>query len=193
MVTNVSVPCEACGTALGLHHRACPKCKAPMPRSLRTDLEARLAASDDDFRELVQRVERALTVVLVVGLLYVALAAISVAWDRTSDIVASEGGLASAFAYVAPNLLVGMALLACFAWSKRFALQGLVAALIVWVALEVIRVAVAPGLLLLMFLSFGSLAVFGAKLLVLVVLIRGVLAAIKRSRFLKRSAEPPPG
>src|SRR5262249_36179856 len=60
----VSVPCGSCSTPIRFGDTACPGCHGPVSDRDRASLEARLAASSSEFRELKDKIETARTTLL---------------------------------------------------------------------------------------------------------------------------------
>jgi hypothetical protein len=179
----VSVPCPACRAALRLGDDACSSCGTPATAGLRDALSSRLEAMDADYRDARERMRRTGSVILVVALLYLAVAAFSLSMNlRTSDGAAS--GIATVV--LGSRLAVGLTLFACYLVARSVPTAGIAAALAFWLGAQVVLGATSPESLLPSFLSASGVATSFAKIVFAVLLLRGLLAgrtaALARAR-----------
>ncbi len=84
--------------------------------------------------------------------------------------------------------LIGSALLGCHFAVRRAPVAAFGAALGIWLSLQLLSFALAPSAILLAFLSVLGVALLMARIVVLVLLVRGALAARRASRILREVA-----
>jgi hypothetical protein len=187
----VSVPCP-CGAAIRLQRATCPSCGAPVSPELREALEVRFEASHAEYREAKEQVRRSSAVLLVLALLHLGFGVLMFLVARSGELVppTPEEASASLFSLVGDGI-VGGALLACYLVARRAPAAGLSAALAVWLGVRLVSFAVAPASLLLSFLSATGIAALLGKVVVVVLLARGLMAArtLRRIQVQERNAE----
>jgi hypothetical protein len=172
-MTAVSVPCPSCSAAIHLGRGVCPSCRLPVPRQLREALEARLEAMSEDFRDLKAHAGRAAIVLLVIAILHVGFGIAWCAVELSAGMVTpSRNDYVEAFAGLFGNLVVGAAMLGCFAWARRARVPALSAGLIFWLGAQVLTVVLGGLIVLSVPLTLG-------KIVVTFVLVRGILSARK--------------
>jgi hypothetical protein len=177
---TVSIPCASCSQQIRFGERVCPACGRPVSSDESAALESRFEATHVDFRDAKAFVLRGLTAALVAGLITVAIAGLRVFLLLDS----SETGIASpspTFAVV--DLLLGLALVACWFGRRRFPALASITAFLIWCASLVAPFLVSPALAVLGIASPTGLALALARLAVLLVLARAVPAALQVRRF----------
>ncbi|MBW2456327.1 MAG: hypothetical protein JRI68_17540 [Deltaproteobacteria bacterium] len=185
-MTDLSIPCPSCQAPIGVGRRSCPGCGAEVPAEHRAALLERLEAADEDYREACERQRRAAVVVLLVALVHLAWFALQLALRRSY--LVDDGGVE---ALPTPqSVAVGLLLLGAFLVSRRAAVTGLAGALAIWVGAQVTLAAMVPAALLASFLSLSGVALLFGKVVVLVMLLRGLLAALAARATERRRAEP---
>ncbi|MDC0747578.1 hypothetical protein [Polyangium mundeleinium] len=183
---QVSVPCP-CGADIAFRDAACPACKTPVSRALRDDLEARLEHAHTEYGEAKQSVRRAATAMIVLGALYVVFALL------IYYLLVSDPGLApvDSLGDAAPlltNGLLGLLLIACAVGSRRSPIAAFAVALALWLVTQTLVYVALPAQFFLEFLSARGIAGLFAKVIVVVMLVRGLLAA-RRVDEIRRDVE----
>jgi hypothetical protein len=177
---TVSIPCASCSQSITFGQRVCPACSRPVSSDETAALESRFEATHGDFRDAKAVVLRGLTAALVAGLITVAIAGLRVFLTISS----SEPGIESPpLTFAIADLLLGLALVACWFGHHRFPALASIAAFLIWSASLVAPFLVSPALAVLGIASPTGLALALARLAVLVVLARGVPAALQVRRF----------
>jgi len=189
---DVNVPCGSCSAPIRFRDRVCPACGARVSPDLRSALEARLEASSADFRELKEHVGSASLVLLIVGLLHLGIGALIFIVERRADMVPAEHGADEALASLIGSCTIGVAMLACYGGSRRAPVAAMTAALVIWIGVNVVAWIESPQSFLYAFLSLAGVASLFAKLVVLILLLRGLRSAY-RVRSLERRLASPPG
>jgi hypothetical protein len=176
---TISVPCDSCGAAIRFGRASCPACGALVSPELRRALEARLEASDSDFRELKQKARSASSVVLVLGALHLGLGAFIILVDRTATLAAHEHWDAAIIAGGIVNGIIGIGMMTCFVWSRRAPGMAVAAGLAIWISANVVAAVLSP-------LTLLSYPLF--KLIALGLLVRGIVAAVQATSLRARVA-----
>jgi hypothetical protein len=177
MTSDISVPCASCTAPVGIAHAACSSCGARLPAELRASLLARLEAADEDYRDARERTRSASVLLLVVALLHLAVGVIYFMLQRSASMVETADSSAAALVASGQTLLAGVVLLGCFSWSRRSPEAGIGAGVVAWLGMLVLPVAISPATFFASFLSASGVGLLFAKLMVLVLLVRGLLAA----------------
>ncbi|HUJ63675.1 MAG TPA: hypothetical protein VLX92_34485 [Kofleriaceae bacterium] len=184
---DISVPCPSCTAAVRFGERGCPSCGHALPASSRKALERRLEAASNQFRALKHNQLVASASVVVIGAGSIALGLV-LYWLDTDALGETATALSRARVELGCNLLVGVVMAGCFAWSRRAPTAALSTALVVWLASQA---------------SFASLVGVGAfgmisvrviiiKVVVFALLIRGIVSAVIAARLRARLAPPRP-
>jgi hypothetical protein len=177
-MSEVSVPCAHCSAPITFRDEACPACRKGIPGPLRAALEARLEAADEDFRDMLSSVRSA-------TILYAGHAAIIFFFARNASMAPEQRGAAAADALaLGPDFVLAAAIFACFLWARRAPGPATGTALAFWIGVQAITALFAP------------LTIFQGvpfKLVILFLLGRGVLAALRASAVRKRLATRPRG
>lgn len=187
---DVSVPCGSCSAPIRFRDRVCPACGARVSPDLRSALEARLEASSADFRELKENVGSASLVLLILALLHLGLGVLVFIVERRADLMPAEHGTDEALVSLIGNSTIGVAMLACYGGSRRAPVAALTAALVVWIGVNVIAWIGSPQSFLYAFLSLSGVASLFAKLVVLILLLRGLRSAYRVRALERRLASP---
>ena len=172
---QVSVPCP-CGADIAFRDAACPACKTPVSRALRDDLEARLEHAYREYGEAKQNVRRVAMAMIVLGALHVVVALLIYYLLVADPVLAPVDSLADA-APLLPNGVLGLLLIACAAWSRRSPNAAFVVALVLWLVTQALVYMALPAQFFLSFLSATGITGLFAKVIVVVMLVRGLLAA----------------
>lgn len=135
----ISVPCAGCSASVGFHHERCPGCGAAPSPEMEKALEARLEASDNDYRAAKNAVDRASTILLIISIVHIAFAITLYVYAMRSPSV-SDAMTTS----VIQSFVRGVLLLACFDYSKRDPRNGFGAAVAVEVIGEIMRILFFP-------------------------------------------------
>jgi len=99
--------------------------------------------------------------------------------------VCGIGGSANAV-----NALIGVVMLGCYAWARRDPVSAMTVALGVWAPAQVASGLLSPQSFLSAFLSFTGVVRLGMKLCVLVLLLRGLMAALQARSLERKLASP---
>lgn len=143
-------------------------------------LESRFEATHVDFRDAKAVVLRGLTAALVAGLMTMSIAGLRVfLTSSTSDTGSESPPLAHAIA----DLLLGLSLVACWLGRRRLPALASITALLIWSASLLAPFLASPALAVLGIASPSGVALTLARLAVLVLLARGVPAALQLRRF----------
>jgi hypothetical protein len=178
---TVSVPCR-CGENLLLRHAVCPSCRTAVPITLREALEERLASSHAEYGEARREVRRASIAALVLGLLHVAACAfVLLLTARSGALREADDEVLVALLPIVAKGAMGIVLLGCYRAARRAPFAAMTTALAIWTA----HFLVAPGEILLSFVSAAGVLSLMARVAALVVLIRGALAAWRLRRIRK--------
>jgi hypothetical protein len=164
----------------------CPSCGKVVPLPLREALEARLEASDEDFREARAKVRSAATTLLVLALLHAGAGLLRFLVERSSgfqDATEKVRAVASLIAYLA----MGAVLFGCYAWCARAPIRATAVGLGTWLTLQVAATIASPLSALPIGLS-GFLVAF-VRFAVLLLLVRGLVAALRGRSVMCRMAE----
>lgn len=173
---DVSVPCERCGAAIRFGNARCPSCTKTVTHDLRSALERRLHESSDDFRDLREQTRSASAVVLITALAYLASGVIGYL-AHTRAVVRFAEDDAAAIAALVERSSIGLVLCVLSALVPRHPTRFLTAALVVWLLVQVLAALVTP------------LTIWHAlwlKLVALVLLVRGIFAAVAADRMLRK-------
>ena len=177
---TVSIPCASCSQQIRFGQRACPACSRPVSSDETAALESRFEATHVDFRDAKAVVLRGLTAALVAGLMTMAIAGLRVFLTSNS----SETGIESPpLTSAIGDLLLGLSLVACWLGRRRVPAVASITALLIWSASLVAPFLASPALAVLGIASPVGLALTLARLAVLIVLARGVPAALQVRRF----------
>jgi hypothetical protein len=178
---TVSIPCASCSQQITFGQHVCPACGRSVSSDETAALESRFEATHGDFRDAKTVVLRGLTAALAAGSITVAIAGLRVFLMLDS----SETGIASPSpTFAIADLLLGLALVACWFGRRRFPTLASITALLIWSASLVAPFLVSPALAVLGIASPTGVALALARLAVLVVLARAVPAALQVRRFI---------
>lgn len=161
---DVSVPCGGCHGPILVNVERCPKCGAAVARDLRDALMERLAASNDDFRKMRNRVREAGVLLMVLGAIRIVMSLYIFA--SSYDSIDEMTTLLALF--VGIDVLIGIAMIVASRFVERNPRRVAWGVLVGWIALQVFRALIAP-------VSF-ALGLVGS-LFITVVLVRVVFAA----------------
>ena len=177
MSVDISVPCRSCSKPICFGDIACPGCHAAVPDGVQVSLEARLAASSSEFRELKDKIETARTTLLTIAGIEVCYGAY-IGFVRANAEQAFDTGISAAtLIIVASSFAVGAVFVGLFFFVRRRPSTALWVALGTWLMPQVVGGFVSP-----LTLFYGVFL----KLVVLTLLIRGILAATKAEGVRKR-------
>ena len=183
---GVTVPCAKCNVPVGIKDDVCPSCRAPVSRQLRAALEARLDASDEDYRDAKLTARRASAVPLVVGAVCLTIAGVLLYADLATDL-GGQGLASTTVATCIGAAVLGLLLIACFVWTRRAPVAGLGAALAIWLVAIALAVGASPlQWLVHSFASLRGVLQLFATIVGLFILARGLAAAL-RVRRLRRA------
>ncbi len=183
---TVSIPCSSYSHAIAVGAGTCVGCGHQVTSEERAALEARLAASNVEYRKAKSVVRRALTVALVTGLLMLALAGVYFLGAVSAEL---EDGDAAVSIPIVLQALVGIALVAVFVAGNRLPILVAPAA-VLWLATLAVPFILAPGTALLGLASPGGVAVNLARIGVLMMLLHAIPAALRMKRLLGGNASP---
>jgi hypothetical protein len=186
LVLDISVPCSSCASPIGFPGLVCPSCGKVVPLPLREALEARLEASDEDFREAKAKIRSAATTLLVLALLHAGAGLLRFLVETSMGFQdAAEKAMAAAnlIAYLG----MGTVLFACYAWCARSPVRATAVGLGTWLTLQVAATIASPLSALPIGLS-GFLVAF-VRFAVLLLLVRGLVAALRAWSVMRRMAE----
>jgi hypothetical protein len=161
----------------------CPSCKAIVPHTVRDALEARLESADEEFRDARSNVRRAASILLVIALFTAFLAVGRYALDVSSELDGAAER-ASALAELLVELALSGVLLGCFALVKRWPVPAMSAGLVAWLVAQIAATIENP-LTAIPFGASGLLRSF-SRLVVLVLLVRGLTGAIRGQALIRR-------
>lgn len=180
---TVAIHCTSCSRSIKLGAVTCPACGRPLSSDELAALEARFEASNVDYRDAKTAVLRALAASLAAGLMTVAIHGMSVVVAVTSDATSTTSfGQGSA-----TSLPAGLALVTCWFARRRMPTFAVVAATLIWSASLVLPLLLAPAESILGLASAAGVALTLVRLAVLLLLVRGVAAAIQMRRLLRLS------
>jgi hypothetical protein len=185
---DVTVPCAACSAPVGFPGRVCPSCSAVVPFASRKALEQRLEAADDDFREARTAVRSAATILLLIALLCVAVGLGRYLLEVSSDL-ASSSDRVGALAGLAANVAVGAVLFGCAFAAKRHPLPAVGMGFLVWLLAQVGALIASP--ISALPIGITGFVVAFLRLAILLLLVRGLLAAIRGQRLVRRMTDRP--
>ena len=177
MALDVSIPCERCSASLRFGQSKCPQCGARPSVDARSALHARLSAASADYRDLQDQINSARTVLLMIGLVYLAVgvaryvvvgqAAGATAADVTLERVA-----------LAEQLLTAGAFFFCWLLARERPTLAIAAATLLWIGLHLAIMLVFP----LTGLFFGA----WLKGVAAILLLRGIVAAVRAYSFQRK-------
>lgn len=187
----VSVPCS-CGAEVGPMDARCRACNAPVSSEQREALDAALEAAHSEFRDARQQVQRAATVLLVVGLIYVAFGLLSYLVSAGTEFTPlTQEESSTRVTALVENVVLGCALLGCYFAARRAPGRAFLVALGLWLANRLLVLAAAPATLFLAFVSAPGVALLMGRIVVLALLVRGLLAARRLNRIRADAARIP--
>lgn len=172
---EVSVPCERCHAPVRFGQSTCARCGAKPSRDAKAALHARLAASSDDYRVLQDHISAGRTALLVATLVYVVLGAIAFLGTAGESFSAEQD--AAIFASVLIDELIAAAFLVLWWLARDRPAMALISAAVLWIAFQALLLVVYP-------LAFSS-GLLG-KGLVAILMIRGIVAAIRARAFIRK-------
>ena len=173
---TVSITCASRSQPIRFGQRACSACSRRLSSEETAALESRFEAMHVDFRDAKTLVLRGLAAALVAGLMTMTIAGLRVL--LTSD--ASDTGTASPpLAPAIADLLLGFSLVACWLGRRRFPALASISALLIWCASLLAPFLASPALAVLGIASPAGVALTLARLAVLLLLARGVPAALQ--------------
>ncbi|MGC4090594.1 MAG: hypothetical protein QM756_22530 [Polyangiaceae bacterium] len=175
MTLDVSIPCAQCAQPVYFGQAQCSNCGTSLSSRARDALEERLAASSADYGELREQVGAARAALLVVALLHAAFGLIGFVSQVVSPLRVE--GEDPALAWLLGNLVLTGLLLGCWHAARRAPAAALLVASAIW------TVGQALGASQFQFLSFRIPLL---RLAALLLLLRGVVAALKASRIRRR-------
>lgn len=172
---EITVPCQSCGEQVRFGYSKCAKCGAVVSRAAKHALHARLAASSDDYRELLDQVSSARTALLIASLLYLVIGAIAFVGSSGAH-VTPEHDWAVGGAFLV-NALVASAFLGLWWLARTRPAFAMASAVVLWLAFQallavVFPVAVRSGLWM--------------KGVVAILMIRGIIAAFRAHAFRRK-------
>jgi hypothetical protein len=180
MAVGVSVPCQSCSGPIGFGDIACPRCHVPVPVGARSSLEARLAASSSEFRELKDTIETARTTLLALGAVEIGYG-VFLGFIRANAEQSFESGIsAETVVTVVGSMFTGAIFFGLFFLVQSRPATALWLALGTWLAPQVVEAIAFP----LSVFRFAAL-----KLMVLVFLVRGILSARKAQTIRQRLSD----
>lgn len=173
----VSVPCD-CGAEIGPVETRCRACNAPVTRETREAIEAALEAAHSGYREARQQMRRSATFLLVVALMYLTIGLLAYVVSGGTELAPlTEEESRNRLTALIENLVIGGTLLGCHYETKVAPRASFLVALGIWVAARAAAFAAAPSAFFVAFLSASGVGLVMGKIIVFVLLIRGVLAA----------------
>jgi hypothetical protein len=175
---EISIPCTSCSAPIRLDDRACSSCRAPVGSELVRAMEERALASSPELREAQEKLHSAASVVLILGLGYIGFGIVFYLAARGSDLLPTRDA-SSAGPELIASCAIGIAFLVLFFTSRRFGSVSMMAALFLWLALQVAHYSIAPQRLLLHFLGLGGVGSLFLKIVILVLLVRGACSALR--------------
>ena len=176
---EIGVPCSACSTNIRFGELCCSSCQLLVSPQLRDALERRLESTSAEFRTLKHNVFIASTSLLIIGIasLCIGFGLYYIEADSMPSSAAAME-LVGARISLAGNLLICVAMVACFFWARRSPTLALITALVAWLALQIAMVA-ATGLIGIEAVSLRAIII---KIAILAVLLRGIGSAIVARR-----------
>lgn len=182
---TVSIPCASCSQQIRFGQRACAACGRAVSSDETSALESRFEATHVDFRDAKAVVLRGLSAALVAGLLTVAIAGLRLFLTSTATEPGSES---SPITPAIADLLLGLFLVGCWIGRHRSPALASIAALLIWAASLAAPFLASPALALLGIASPTGLALTLARVAVLLVLARGVPAALRMRKFVESAS-----
>jgi hypothetical protein len=143
---------------------------------MRDALEARLEAADEDFRDGRANIRSASTILLILSLLSLAMGVGRYVLEATSGFDA-RAERAAALTQLVFDVVVSGAFLACFAGVRRRPVLAIAAGLLAWAGIQVAETVVSP--ISALPVGFDGFLHSFLRLVVLLFLVRGLLAAIR--------------
>jgi hypothetical protein len=180
---RVTVACPSCSAEIGLPARICSSCHAALPRELGDELERRLEAADEDFRDARADVRSAASVLFVVGPLTLLVGLGRYLAEITSGFGSGEDKSGAAIALVI-QLALGSVLLACAFWVNRSPRLGVALGLLAWSSAQVALTIQSP--LSALPIGLGGFLYGFIRLAVFVLLVRGLIAAARGQAIIAR-------
>jgi hypothetical protein len=180
---DVTVPCSSCTAPVGFPGRRCPRCGAGLSSDLRAALEARLEAADEDFRDARANVRTASSILLQLALITMAIGVGEYVLMATSGFDA-PAERAEWAAELVLQLALGAVFLGCFAWVKDSPVLAIATGLVVWLGVQIAVTVALPLTAMPMGLA-GFLVAF-YRLVVFVLLVRGLVAAVRGRALLRK-------
>lgn len=172
---EITVPCRSCGAPLGFAQSKCGGCARAPSRAERAALRARLSASSEDFRALDDQVSAARTVLLMVGLAYLAQAIFGLVFSRRAAFTDPELD-AAALAQALYGLALGAVFAGCWLVGRAAPLSAIAAAIGAWLIVQLLSASVP--------ISASMFAGLWFKAAVTILLARGLFAAVRAQRML---------
>lgn len=169
----ISIPCAHCDANVPFGESACPNCKAPVDAELTARLVDKAESSNPEYRAARTRASQATLLLLIAGLIHLLGAAILVYADQPS--LPGELKEATLSSAVAAGCFFGAS-----AWSRIAPKWAFIATLVVWSIQEVSSILSNPSAWLP--LGFGAVAVLFLEFVFVVLLVRGVFAAVTTDR-----------
>jgi hypothetical protein len=180
---NVTVACSSCAAEVGFPGRVCPSCHKALPSELADELERRLEAADEDFRDARTDLRSAGSILLVVGLWTLLAAVGRYLIEITAAFASSEDKIGAAMDLVI-QLVLGSVLLACAGEVRYRPRLAVAAGLLVWLSVQVALTIQAP--LTALPFGFGGFLFGFLRLGVFLLLVRGVIAAVRGQAIIAR-------
>jgi hypothetical protein len=171
---DVTVPCEKCGAGVGFGEGRCGKCRLKLPREGREALHARLEAASDDYRELQGQIRAARSVLLIACLVHLAIAVIAfLAASNTPN--GRDRGDALQLGF---DMVIGVGFLVLWLVARRTTGLAMTLAALGWLGLQAALSLASP-----LAVFSGGVWIIWAKLVVAILILRGIVAAVRAKRF----------
>jgi hypothetical protein len=151
-------------------------------------LEQRLESASTDFRALKSDLGVASTILLVVAAANLSLGVMLYLLGTDANFAPTSAELAAARFALIGDVLVSLAMAACFLWAQRAPTAALTTALGLWLAAQGVTVAIAGP----MPFALGSLWILTAKVITFALLLRGIVSAASAARVRAKLARPRP-
>ena len=170
---HVTVPCEKCGAPVGFGARKCARCGVGVSREAQRALHARLEASSEDYRDLQNQISSARSALLVASLMYLVVGAIAFLGSSRPD-ETTPPVIAAAFLI---DAVVAAVFLFLWWFARTRPAFAMLLAAVLWFALQLLLTLTLPVLV------WSGLWFKGV---VAILMIRGIIAALRADVFLRK-------
>ena len=170
---QVTVPCEKCSGPVGFGSRKCPRCGASVSKDAKRAIHHRLAASSEDYRDLQNQISSARTALLVASLMYLVVGAIAFLGSSQPD-ETTPSIVGAAFLI---DAVVATVFLFLWWFARTRPAFAMLLAAVLWLAMQVLLSLTLPVLVW---------SGFWFKGVVAILVIRGIIAALRANVFLRK-------